>query len=607
MRERLTERSAFVDAPIEAVWQAFAYTERMNQGVGSAEFSVKEVTEPNGLVRRFGSGRIIPPFMCEWQEHFGEWVAPRLMAQRRDFTKGPLTSLVVEVRLEPEGQGTRLHMASRVRWDRWITSIVAALGLIDKATDKRVAAAIEIAALVPKMGSAWSLLPPPTLSSGARARLDSCRAALQARKQDPAMVEKLIEHALGAPFDIARRIRPLALARAFGLREDRAVTLCLEAHRAGLLAMGWDLLCPRCRGAKLRVETLYGLPQGTHCSSCNIDYDRDFARNVELTFRPERWLRELPEGEFCLQGAGMTPHVLIQRRVAAGETIDVTVDLPPGDYRVRTVERGEELEVTLDDDEGAAWPEVIAGEGVLRTGGAASANTLRFRNDTDHPIHLVVEERAWIADALTGEHVIAMPIFRELCPEQVLRAGDEVAISRVAVLFTDLKGSTALYEKIGDATAYGLVRDHFGVLAEIVRSHQGIVVKTMGDCVMAAFNEPADAARAALAISRGVEAFNRDHAATPIALKLGLHAGRCIAVTNAGALDYFGGAVNLAARLEAQSDGGDIVLSEAIAGDAAVAPLIADLPREWGAATLRGFAAPVPFVRLRPLSPSSQQ
>ena len=249
MRERLIEREIFVDAPIEAVWPAFAYTERLNQGVGSAEFSVKEITEPNGLVRRFGRGRFIRPFMCEWEEHFGEWVAPRLMSQRRDFTKGPLKTLIVETRLEPEGTGTRVRMMSRLRWDWWVTSVVAALGVIDKEVDKRAAAAVRIAALVQSQGHAWSLQPPTTLTDSARRRLDGCRAALQAPKQDGAMVEKLIEHALGAPFDIARRIRPLALARAFGLREDRTIALCLEAHRAGLLAMGWDLLCPRCRGA----------------------------------------------------------------------------------------------------------------------------------------------------------------------------------------------------------------------------------------------------------------------------------------------------------------------------------------------------------------------
>ncbi len=50
--------------------------------------------------------------------------------------------------------------------------------------------------------------------------------------------------------------------------------------------MGWDLLCPRCRGAKSRVATLHDLPEGAHCSSCNIDYQRNFTSNVELTFRP---------------------------------------------------------------------------------------------------------------------------------------------------------------------------------------------------------------------------------------------------------------------------------------------------------------------------------
>ncbi|MSO75234.1 MAG: hypothetical protein EXQ99_08895 [Alphaproteobacteria bacterium] len=90
------------------------------------------------------------------------------------------------------------------------------------------------------------------------------------------------------PFDVARRIRPLALARACQDDDEFAVGLCLKASRAGLLALGWDLLCPRCRSAKFRVDSLHRLPKQAHCPSCNIDYGRDFARNVELSFRPER-------------------------------------------------------------------------------------------------------------------------------------------------------------------------------------------------------------------------------------------------------------------------------------------------------------------------------
>ena len=77
----------------------------------------------------------------------------------------------------------------------------------------------------------------------------------------------------------------------------QTVELFLAAQRLGILVMSWDLLCPRCRGAKSTVKHLHDLPEGAHCSSCNIDYRRDFTRNVELTFHPEPWLRPLPKGE----------------------------------------------------------------------------------------------------------------------------------------------------------------------------------------------------------------------------------------------------------------------------------------------------------------------
>src|SRR6202035_3989193 len=124
------------------------------------------------------------------------------------------------------------------------------------------------------------------------------------------------------------------------------------------------------------------------------------------------------------------------------------------------------------------------------------ADELAIRNESDRPLFFVVEDRNWAQDALTGERVIAMPAFRRLCPEQLLRPGDDVEIGRVAIIFTDLQGSTKLYDDLGDATAYRLVRDHFAFLSERVQRHNGFVVKTVGDAVMAAFGDPADAVRA---------------------------------------------------------------------------------------------------------------
>ena len=154
---------------------------------------------------------------------------------------------------------------------------------------------------------------------------------------------------------------------------------------------------------------------------------------------------------------------------------------------------------------------------------------------------------------------------------------------------------------MGDATAYNLVRDHFSFLSDRVQRNHGFVVKTVGDAVMAAFSRPDDAVRAALAIQDDVASFNSARggkSATPIVLKLGLHAGSCIAVTTGDVLDYFGATVNIAARLEHQCHGGEVIVSEAVAKDAETGAALADRTQIEETAMLRGVSAPVRFVRV---------
>ena len=172
-------------------------------------------------------------------------------------------------------------------------------------------------------------------------------------------------------------------------------------------------------------------------------------------------------------------------------------------------------------------------------------------------------------------------------------------------MFTDLRGSTALYSEIGDAAAYHLVREHFALLAAAVRRHDGAVIKTIGDAIMAAFVTPSAALRSALEIQQAVAGFNPEHGgaagrASSIVIKIGLHEGPCIAVNLNGRLDYFGTTVNMAARLEGESRGGDIVLSQTFAADPGVALLLANLPRQVETTALKGFEKPVVFERVMP-------
>jgi len=589
--------------PPEAIWPFVADTARVNELSGSPRYSVEEHTDQQGRILRFASiGRW--PLRLRWQEGYGEWQEPRRLSQTRNFLNGPLRRSHSEFELRPEGAGTKLVFSAEVDCVGMLGWLVRLSGKIGREADKRLATIEHLIAnsenteIIPGAGDA-------AVKPAARRRFDALIAELDRDPASHGLAPKLADFLLRAPTLPLGSIRPLAMARQWHAPPDQTVEMFLAAQRIGVLAMGWDLLCPRCRGAKSRVKLLHDLPEGAHCSSCNIDYQRNFTRNVELTFHPEPWLRQLPKGEFCMLGQGSTPHVKFQAEVAAHSKHSFELTLTPGQYRFRTVEAGAQADANIGGD--GVIPEITAKDPDMALTEPGRRGEIAIDNDTDRPLIFVIEDRHWAKDALTGEAVIAMPAFRRLCPEQLLRPGDEVEIGRVAIVFTDLQGSTKLYEAIGDASAYRLVRDHFAFLSERITRHDGFVVKTVGDAVMAAFHDPADAVRAVLSIQDDVASFNKDRADGGIVLKLGLHQGGCIAVTAGDLLDYFGSVVNTAARLEHQCKGGEVIISEAVLADPEARNALAGRAFTEDSATLRGLSAPVRFVRVpATASPANQ-
>ena len=246
----------------------------------------------------------------------------------------------------------------------------------------------------------------------ARQRLDALAAELARDSASHGLAPNLIDYLRHAPIVDLRSIRPTALATLWSVPPDHAVELFLAAARNGIVAMGWDLLCPLCRGAKSRVSRLHELPKGAHCSSCNIDYERNFSRNVELTFHPEPWIRPLPGGEMCVLGPGTARHVKFQGEVAAQSTKTFDPCLAPGPYRFRTVEAGAEVDREIGAD--GVIPTLVARGRDILLEGANGRDELAIRNESDRPLVFVVENHNWARDALTGERVIAMPAFRRL-------------------------------------------------------------------------------------------------------------------------------------------------------------------------------------------------
>lgn len=564
----------------DALWPALSDTNRFNRDTGVP--AVEEETSSGAgdgrrrlRARRFG-------LAIEWLEEPFEWVRPHTFSVTRRYRRGPLAEMRVRATLTPlpaGGTHLRYEIAARPRTLLGLAAIPVQIGLVNRRAFDRAIRAYDRAALTAERAAsppALSLLlapslTPVTLAPMGEARLHRLEETLRGMGAEPDLLTRLVAFLRTAGDLAVAKIRPYALADAWGAPRRDVLALCLWATRAGLLMFRWEVLCPLCRGSEEGSESLRDLHLGTHCASCNIDYSANFDQQVELTFRPTASIRPVDVGEFCVGGPQVTPHIVAQQRLAAGESRTIALPLEGGRYRVRSAQlRGGRL--LRVDDGGAAhvtlraeqpWPddEVIVDSGP----------TIVLENPLAEEQRFILERMAWSDDAATAAEVIRLQLFRDLFAREALRPGEEIAVGSLTVVFTDLRDSTRLYREIGDATAFGHVVSHFDVLRTAIAGHDGLLVKTIGDAVMAVFDRPAAALRAILAAQEALRTGTEGR--RPLVLKAGLHFGPCIAVTLNDRLDYFGSTVNAAARLEGASRG-DIILSSAVRDDPEVLALL---------------------------------
>lgn len=262
-------------------------------------------------------------------------------------------------------------------------------------------------------------------------------------------------------------------------------------------------------------------------------------------------------------------------------------------------EPGAPLEVSADFFDGRTLPaEAKVGPGRVRA---------TVRNRTEYALPVCVMFLGGVNDEhpapqfkmrpfLTGKRLLTSQTFRELFRAEMLGPESGVHIKNLAILFTDLQASTALYDRVGDLKALELVRRHFELLTEVVRSERGSIVKTIGDAVMAVFGEADRAVAAAARMHAAVASLSEE-----IALKIGVHAGSCVAIRSNDMLDYFGRTVNVAARVQGVAGGGETVVTEAVWAGPGVRDAAGryGMKPETGTIRLKGVSDPVGVVRLR--------
>ena len=456
------------------------------------------------------------------------------------------------------------------------------------------------------------------------------------RSADPAAarsVENLVRE--GADQDLVR-INPLDLAGRQSLDEEATIAALLHGTRLGIFELGWNVLCSHCRGVLDANTTLKGLRQENyHCAFCAAESELSLDDTVETSFTVSPRVRRIAAHDpDKLAFWDYFQQIFFSSGVVAADadTFDTlvqasmleTAELGPGERMILSLQLPSR-DVTLFDPvtHRAQFIDVVGEPARERqdlaivfdgTRSAVTRTTLR-----PGPLRLSLDNRAdtrvlaglFVAGPeleqlfsrrpfLTAKRLLSNQTFRDIYRTDTLDIDQGLKILSLTFLFTDLKGSTALYERVGDLVAYELVRAHFRILHEIVGSEGGAVVKTIGDAVMATFPTPDRAVSAALRMRDAMRDLNGQRGGDDVMLKIGIHEGPCLAVNLNDRQDFFGQTVNIASRVQALALSDAILASEPVVRNAEAARLLEkrNVRARSQLQSLRGIAERMPIYEL---------
>ena len=419
------------------------------------------------------------------------------------------------------------------------------------------------------------------------------------------------------------RINALSFAAERGLDEEKTISGFLHAARLGLFELSWNVLCPGCGGVLEATQTLRSVHKEAYdCALCAAGYEPTLDEMVEVAFTVSPRLRRiaahdphsLPVWEYFRQifwGSGINLPETGFEELLEKITIEA-IELPPGEKALLSLQLPAQFVIVFEPVTHAAHFIDVKGEPTReRQALTMIFNKIHAPTGTTTmqpgPLRITLENRSdvrtlpsvWIAGDelhhllgnrrpfLPAKRLLSNQTFRDIYKTDTLDVDQGLKVTSLTFLFTDLKGSTALYDRVGDIVAYDLVREHFRILQDIVSSEGGAVVKTIGDAVMATFPTPDRAVSAALRMRDSVQKLKND-----LLIKIGIHEGPCLAVTLNDRLDYFGQTVNIAARVQSLADSRAIFATKSVVENSQVSKILeaGKLRLTEQSAALRGVA-----------------
>jgi adenylate cyclase len=593
-REIVLEQSVSCESDVCSIWKGLSNTDWLNRAMGNDRLRV-EAANPADSAARYLVKTRLGGFEVAWTERPYEFDFMKSLQVRRDMLAGPIERLDIGYFTESRG----LHSTVKVRLTLWPrTSILAPVVRLSATMtlNKLILAITTLDESLVRSGKGPQLPPAHPVNVE---RLDRAASALK-EGGGGELGRRLVDLIATAPDDRVMRIRPYELADEWGVPRRDLLSTCLLAVRAGVLQLRWELVCPSCRTGASSTDSLGELSTHGACQLCEIGFGLNLDESLEATFRPPDGIRQIEVGPFCVGSPSRMPHVVSQAILEpAGKAVLRVPDeaglfrlfLRGGKATLVQAEAGGSPAVEIP-DEGQDWPERLQ---------VAPTATIAVKSTGESERHVKLEKATWTNLAATARDVMMLPLFRREFSAQVLRPGLSLQVQRVALVFSDLVGSTDLYTHAGDAEAFRFVQAHFEVLTTAVERHGGAVVKTMGDAVMAVFPDELSGVAGARDMLADFEAFRREDAlGGRTSLKVGLYGGSGFVATANKVLDYFGQTVNIAARLQGEAQAGQLVVAADVAEEAVSRGLLAaEQICERYPARLKGVEAPMPVARVQ--------
>lgn len=584
----------------DTVWNLLSDTDRLNRFIGLFPVTFKDVTKnKNNVFYRDALAKVKGIVPLKWQEYPFEWVKYEYYDVKRDYYDGPLKQFIGGVELLEIDGGTEVRLYAEFT-PRNILGIMAIPLTGVKSmhnTIKYVDGFLSNYDHASKSGTVPVNYKKPNVNLSELARLEELLKRFPIEEREIYLLHNYL--LTQASQDVAE-MRPYQLSRQWGVHKKNVLKLFLYATKVGILNLSWNLICPNCRVSKTQYTSLSQLQEQFHCDLCGVNYDANFEKYVELYFSVHPSIRQSFSQSYCVGGPMITPHIYVQKVIKCGSIGEVKVPQTNGKLKIRVLEFNEVINVDVSEkndteeifiqyqDTGWNYSFIEMGK---------HTRSISIENGDNKDIVVVVEEVNWDKDVVTAAEVTAMQQFRDLFSSEVLSPGQQIGIENVTILFSDLRDSTSLYESIGDANAYGKVKRHFDFLTSWISDNSGSVVKTIGDAVMAVFYRPEDAVKAAVDIQKNVTTFNVEREDN-ITLKIGLFNGPAIVVNSNDRLDYFGRTVNIAARIQAESHGNDIVMEEALLKREEINKMLKDHNITPFSAQLKGISNSMNLIRI---------